>query len=97
MQAMNILGCLIACICFGAIYAGGQKDVLELCDLCTSSENDLACAICEKALQKERSLSPEYGDVEKRGFRRQTRLFPCQCCAWSRHQNLYCCDQCYKK
>lgn len=97
MKTSQIFGCLVICVCFAIIHAGGQNDVLELCDLCSTSRNDLACAICEKVYQNNRDSPPPYDEIEKRGFRRQTRLFPCQCCAWSRHQNVYCCDQCYKK
>lgn len=86
------------CVCIVTVRGGSEDDVTDLCNLCAleRNENSVACMICRSVLENEPD-SNEYRNMNKRGFLRQTRLFPCQCCAFSRHQNAYCCDKCYKK
>ena len=95
VNALTLAFVFIAAV-MATVNAGREEDILDFCDLCDSDQNELACLICKRAMQNNQA-SLEYGDIEKRGFLRQTRLFPCQCCLFSRHQNTYCCDQCYKK
>lgn len=99
MNTINAFVCGFVCLAtvLVTVSAYSEDNVADFCDLCQLKKNEMACLVCKEALEND-ELAMQYGDINKRGgFHRQTRMFPCQCCAFSRHQNFYCCANCNKK